>query len=241
MWMRLKYRLSFLLTGCLWLAEYSQTQMTKEQFITDSIRIMRPKLVRPQFKFDNRVTFYEGQTLNITGIDAGVLLKSKLRLTLGYYQLNDDLNAFKETIDSIDVGRLVDVDYGALNTEFIYRDTRFFSFGMPLEFGAGMSELKYKNFTSDIIYKRESGVVVMTQFGLSAMFKPIRWFGLKAIIGYRKTLFNQVKSFIFDGEFESLCFNVVVRDIIKDVLLFKVKRRYKSGNNISNAVDLITD
>jgi hypothetical protein len=222
-------------------ASWAQEKMSREQFMADSAKIMAVKMVRPQFKFDNRVTFYEGQSLNITGIDAGVLLKDKLRLTLGYYSLNDDLNAFRETIDSVDVGRLIRINYGALNTEIIYKDTRYLALGMPLEFGLGESALSYKNYRTDEIYDKKKGLLFMTHFGLSATFKPIRWFGLKGIIGYRKTLYNQVKEFNFDGAFASLGFNVDFREIIKDIQMFRLKKKYRRGNNIGNAVDLITD
>jgi hypothetical protein len=212
-----------------------------EQFIKDSIKIMQVKLVRPQFKLDNRVTWYKMQTLAITGFDAGVLLKDKLRLTLGYYRLSDDLNAFRKTIDSNDVGRLIKINYGTLNTEFIYKNTRFISLGMPLELGFGHSDLKFKDFTNDKIYNRQSGFLAVAQFGMSATFKPIRSIGLKGIVGYRKTIFNQVKEFNFDGIFFSLGLNLDVREIIKDIKMYNLKKRYRRGNNLGNAVDLITD
>src|SRR3954469_19725258 len=82
----------------------SQTR-NQDDFVRDSLKIMSPKLVRPQAKFDNRQTIFRGQSLEITGFDAGVLLKDKLRITLGYYSLENDLNYFRQTIDSIDVGK----------------------------------------------------------------------------------------------------------------------------------------
>jgi hypothetical protein len=216
-------------------------QQNREQFIKDSTAIMQVRLVRPQFKLDNRVTWYEGQSLGLTGFDVGVLLKEKLRLTLGYYQLNENLNAFKRTIDSNDLGSLVNINYGALNTEFIYKNTRFISLGMPLEFGFGQNELRYKNFTTDEVYKTQRGFLAMAHFGMSGTFKPIRWIGLKGIIGYRKSIYNQVKDFNFDGIFFSLGLNLDVREIIKDIQMYNLKKRYKRGNNLGNAVDLITD
>jgi hypothetical protein len=218
-----------------------QEKMDREQFLRDSAKIMRPKLVRPQFKLDNRLTFFEGQSLVINGLDAGVLLKDKLRLTVGYYELNDDLNALKHTRDSLDFRGLIHVSYASINTEFIYKNTRFFSLGMPLEIGAGETVLRYKNMATEEIGSTERGLIAMSHFGLSATFKPIRWFGLKAIAGYRKTLFNKVKDFNFDGVFTSLGFNVDVREIIKDIRMIRLQKRYRRGNTVSNAVDIITD
>jgi hypothetical protein len=202
---------------------------------------MDPKLVRPQVKFDNRLTFFEGQSLNINGFDAGVLLKDKMRITLGYYRLNDELTSFRQTVEGVDMGRLLLMNYGALNTEIIYLNKRYFSLGMPLEIGAGLNEIKYKNFSSDIITSSQRGLIAMAHFGLSATFKPIRWVGLKGMVGYRKILFNQIKDFAFDGLFTSVGLNIDFREIIKDVKMIRLKKKYRRGNQIENAVDLITD
>jgi hypothetical protein len=216
-------------------------RMRKAQFVKDSLKIVDPKLARPQVKFDNRQTFCEGQWLAINGFDAGVLLKEKMRLTLGYYKLQQDLNAYRQTIDSLDYGRLLKMTYGTINTEIIYTNKRYYSLGMPLEIGAGINELKYKNYTTDEITNTERGFVAMAHFGLSATFKPIRWVGLKGIVGYRKTLFNQVKNFSFDGIFTSLGLNVDFREIIKDIQMIRLRKKYNRGSQIENAVDIITD
>ncbi len=232
----------YLFIGALFITTAQQAQnLTTEQFLKDSAIIVAPKMIRPQVRFDNRFTMYEGQSLSINGFDAGVLLKDKLRVTLGYYKLDEDLNAFKETIDSVDVGRLIKIEYGSLNTEVIYMDRRYFALGMPLEIGVGQSELKYKNFTSGAITKIESGLLAIAHFGLSGTFKPIRWIGLKALVGYRKTIYNQQKEFKFDGLFTSLGVNFDFREIIQDIKMMRLKKKYRRGNRISNAVDIITD
>jgi hypothetical protein len=210
-------------------------------FSKDSARIMKPKFVRPQFRFDNRVAFYEGQTLFLRGYDAGVLLKNKLRVALGYAGLDEDLNAFKETIDSVDVGRLIKVDYGSINIDVQSLETRYFSVGLPMEIAVGYNVLRYKNFTSDEIYRVEEGVIALSHFGLSGTFNPIRWFGLRGVLGYRKMLFNQVKDFGFDGFFTSISFVVDFREIITDIRMYKLMKRHRRGNRLGNAVDLISD
>lgn len=223
------------------IAKPKEPRFTKKQFVKDSIEIMKTKLVRPQFRIDNREIFFKGQPIAMNGIDAGVLLKNKLRLTLGYHWLNDNLNYYRQFVDNIQIDRQIKLRYGSLNTEFIYKNTRFFSLGMPLEFGLGKNELIYKDVINNVVYSKASALVFVTDFGLSATFKPIRWIGIKGIIGYRKTLFDGVKDFHFDGFFTSLGLNVDFREIIKDIRMFNLKRKYKRGNNISNAVDLITD
>ncbi len=219
---------------------YAQ-QDNEEQFRKDSLAIIKVKLVRPQFKFDNRLIFYNGQALGINGIDAGVMLKDKLRVTVGYYGMSGDLKSEKFTSNNEDFGKLIRLDYGSLNTELIYKDARFFSLGMPLEIGAGQLILRNKNFTTDRVYATEKGALMFANFGLSGTFKPMRFLGLKAMVGYRKVIFNQVKNFDFNGFFTSIGLNIDVHEIIVDVKMFRLKKKYKRGNNIGNAVDIITE
>jgi hypothetical protein len=213
----------------------------KAQFIKDSTEIVRVRIVRPQLRLDNRNLFYKNQSINVSGIDAGVLLKDKLRLTVGYYTLSNNLTSYEKIIDNEKYDRRLKLQYGSLNTEMVYKNTRYFSLGMPLEFGFGKNQLQYKHSVTEELYASESGFVILSDFGLSATFKPIRWIGLKGMIGYRKTLFNQVKDFRFDGLFTSVGLNVDIREIIKDMQLFRLKRKYKKGNAVETAVDLITD
>lgn len=219
----------------------SQSKKDRAAFKKDSLAIMKPKLVRPQFRIDNRNIFYKNQNLTVNGLDAGVLLKEKLRLTLGYYTLNNVLSAYKKTVDEVELNRKVKLDYGTINTEFIYKNTRFFSLGMPLEFGFGNNILEYYSEDGTVVQEKSSGFLCITDFGLSVTFKPIRWVGLKGLLGYRKTVFNQVKDFEFDGVFTSLGLNIDLREISRDVKMFKLIKKYKKRDQVETAVDLITD
>lgn len=220
----------------------AQTKAQRAQFIKDSTHIARIKLVRPQLRADNRNIFIKGQTLTINGFDAGVMLKEKLRLTLGYYWLNNKLSANKKVIDTIEYQREIKLKYVSINTEFIYKNTRFFSLGMPLEFGFGNNTLNYINESGESNGERHSGFLFISDFGLSVTFKPIRWVGLKGIVGYRKTIFNQVKDFDFDGVFTSIGLNADFNEILKDIQMYRLKKKYKKNiNKVETAVDLITD
>ncbi len=220
----------------------AQQKITKKQFITDSLKIIKTRLVRPQVRLDNRLTFLNGQKLSISGVDGGILLKEKLRLTLGYYSVSDKLTALKKNINDIDYQGEYKLNYGALNTEFIYKNTRFFSLGMPLEFGFGNNSLNYVSHINNLQTDKQQGFIVMSYFGLSATFKPIRCIGLKGAFGYRKTLFNQIKNLAFDGIYTSVGLSIDFREIIKDYQMYKLKKRYRKNTNlVETAVDLITD
>lgn len=228
--------LSFLLFGCF----KSVAQTDEQQFVKDSLAITNVKLVRPQLKFDNRITFYAKQAFPITGVDAGVLLSDRLRLTLGYYSMSNHINDLAYSRNDTAYGTLIHLAYGSLNTELIYKDTRFFSLGMPLEIGAGVNTFRDKNITSDQVLQTRSGAMLFVNFGLSGTFKPMRFLGLKAIVGYRKMAYDQVKDFNFDGFFTSIGLNVDVHEIVTDIKMFRLEKRYHRGNNVTNAVNILT-
>jgi len=219
----------------------AQKKITKKQFIADSIKIMGPKLARPQFRFDNRSTFFNNQKINITGIDGGVMLKNKLRITLGFYSVSDKLTTLKKILDEIEYQGIYKLNYGSLNIEFIYKNHRFFSLGMPLEFGLGSNSLNYQSEDYNLQTDKQSGFIAVSYFGLSGTFKPIRWIGLKGAVGYRKTLFNQVKGLAFDGVYTSLGLDIDLSEIIKDCKMYRLTKKYRKTNLIETAVDLITD
>lgn len=203
---------------------------------------MKPKVVRPQFRLDNRLTFLNNQRITISGLDAGVLLKNKLRITLGYYWASDQPTSLKKTLDNVEYPGRFDMNYGSLNMEFIYLNKRFFSLGMPLEFGLGSNSLYYQSEANNLLPEKQSGILALSYFGLSATFKPIRWIGLKAAFGYRKTLYNKVQQLRYDGIYTSVGLAVDFREIITDYRMYKLKKKYrKNSNSIETAVDLITD
>lgn len=221
---------------------HGQVKLTKKAFLADSLKIAKVKLVRLQFRFDNRVTFLNGQKLGITGFDVGVLWNEKLRSTIGYYKVSDKFTSLNKRIDEVEYQGQYKLNYGALNIEYIYRNTRFYSLGMPLEFGFGNNKLIYSSTVDNKEVDGGSGVIAMTYFGLSGTFKPIRWLGLRGAVGYRMTLFNQIKGLAFDGIYSSVGLTVDFWEIIKDHKMYKLKRRYrKKSNAIETAVDLITN
>ncbi len=219
---------------------FSQKKYSRKQFRIDSLKIVRPRLVRPQVRLDNKTLFYQGEVYNINGFDFGAIIKEKIRLTLGYYYLNDFLNDHVRSNNTFD--RHLNLKYGSLNAEFIYLNTRFFTLGIPFEFGFGGNTLRYKIDLADENYQTTSGFVSSLDVGLSGTFKPIRWINVRLVAGYRKTLINQVDDLKFEGALLSFGIGVNIREVSKDIRMFALKKKYKRlGNPLDTAVDLITD
>lgn len=128
----------------------AQKKITKKQFLADSAYIMRPKLARQQVRLDNRITFLKGQILGLNGFDAGVLLKDKLRFTFGYYKVSEKLTSLQKSFNGLDYTANYKLNYAAINLEFIYKNIRFISLGLPIEFGFGKNSINYTSQTNNL-------------------------------------------------------------------------------------------
>jgi len=221
----------------------AQNKEERKKFKADSLEIVRVRLVRPQLKFDSRSIFLPHKISNVSGFDVGVLLKEKLRLTFGFYTASTKNIDFElGTYSSENFSNLYSLKYGSINMEFIYKRSRFYSLGMPFEFGLGSNYIHVIARATNINVYEKRGGIGMCYFGLSGTFTPIRWFGLKASVGYRKILVNQVPEVNMSGFYTSIGLAIDFREIIKDVQMFRLKKHYyKNFKPVEAGVDIITD
>jgi hypothetical protein len=217
----------------------AQQQMTYRQFRRDSSRIMKPLVVRPLFRFDNRFSLKDKQILNIRGYSFGVIIKEKIYTGLGYYRLYEKLNTYTGP-EGLDITRTYEVQYGSLNTEFLYRTPRYYSLGIPVNIGFGENVMIHKDQNGNIT-QRTSSVLAITEIGFVAAFKPIRWIGLKALFGYRTTTFNKIKEYNFDGLFATVGVIADLFEIQRDVRMYFLYRKYKRSICRQKAFEIITD
>jgi hypothetical protein len=220
---------------------YSQ-EMTSKEFINDSLKILRPKLIRPQVRIDSRVSVYDKQAINIYGYDAGIMAKDKLRLALGYYRINSALPVQTE-VEGIKTNTSLVMNVGSLNTELMYYNSRFVSLGFPLELAAGEYKLTRTNADTKRVLSDTSGILGFANFGLSITFKPLRALGLKGILGYRKSVYPNERIFNFNGVFSSIGLNLDLQEVIRDVKMYRLKKRYygKEFRRFETFVDIVTD
>jgi hypothetical protein len=232
----------FILTFGLISSVNSQNMMSYDDFVNDSLKILQPKLIRPQLRLDSRLSVYDHQAINIYGYDAGILAKDKLRLALGYYRVNDNLPVQKE-VEGIKINTALKVNVGSLNTELIYFNSRFVSLGFPMELAAGQYRITRSNATTKSVVSDTSGVLGFANFGLSLTFKPMRFLGLKAVAGYRKSIYPNELIFNFSGVFSSISLNFDVQEITRDIKMYKLKKRYygKDFRSFETFVDVVTD
>jgi hypothetical protein len=170
------------------------------------------------------------------------MAKDKLRLAIGYYRFNNNL-PFKEEVEGVKATTSLVVNVGSLNSELIYYNSRFISLGFPLEFAVGSYKLIRTNTDTRAVLSDTSSVLGFANFGLSLTFKPMRFIGLKAVAGYRKSVYPSERIFNFSGLFSSIGLNIDVQEIARDIKMYRLKKRYydKDFKGFETFVDIMTD
>jgi hypothetical protein len=202
-------------------------------YVSDSIKISKPKYIRPQLGFDNRKSFIRNSPVDITGYYAGIIVKNHFKFTLGYYRVNAEGRANKKLKDKAVVTiRDLELYYTTFNFEYLPVNKRFIKLGLPIDFGYGFSNLNiYSEDKTKTLYK-SSGQFIPFSIGTELTLKPLRWIGLNGLVGYRKILKNSEPRIDFDGLFYSYGISIEVKEIIKDMRLFYAKKRFKKAMNI---------
>jgi len=213
----------------------------RKKFLDDSVKIAASKPIRFQVRLETRASKFEGEKINIYGYDAGILVKNKLRIALGYSSINAALSEEK-TRSGVSATSFLNVKCAQLNTELIYHDYRFVALGFPMEIGAGRYKLDYIPVNDSVAVSRKEGFLAFANFGLSGTFKPIRWLGMKGIVGYRKTAYPPEKEFNFSAAFFSIGLNLDLQEIVKDIKMYRLKKSYsKDFKALETFVDILTD
>ncbi len=202
----------------------------KEIYLKDSIRIYTPKRIYPQVGLDNRKSFIRKSPVDIRGIYAGILFKSRFKFAIGYYEVSAEGHTNKKISANQEQNiRNLDLYYGTFNFEYLIIDKRHIKMGFPINVGFGYSDLKiYDEYKVQLLYHSEGN---FTPFSLAGevTLKPMRWFGFTGSVGYRKLLSRSEPRIDFDGYFYSFGLAIDVKEIVKDVRLVMARKRYKKA------------
>ncbi len=185
-----KARLSFLLILFVATLKSQPTLDTIQYCLTQ-----KPKLF---FKFDNRDSFIEHSRARIFGIVAGVNYGKRVMIGLGYNQLYPPTTNFDEKRYYINqYGRKDSVIehlklyYISLSAEYIFYQTKHWELSLPLQIGVGDTYFKY---SIDGVSRRVGeNLNFVYEPAVSIQYKPIKWVGIGADMGYRFMVTSQRK------------------------------------------------
>lgn len=208
----------------------STYQLLREKYLADSIKICKPEIIRPQLGLDNRKSFIRNSPVDINGYFAGILYKRHYRFTIGYYQVENQSKVNKRVLNHQVVNvRDLELYYTTFNFEWFVLNRRYLRLGFPVDLGFGFSNLSIYNENKTKLLYHTSGNFTPISLGTELTIKPLRWFGISGLFGYRKILRNTEENIDFNGLFYSYGLTADIKEIIKDFKLYRLKKRYKKA------------
>ncbi len=198
-----------------------------------SVAIKKVKL-DPAFDYDQRFSFISKKPVNIWGTRVGVFVNDKFKVGVGGYFLDDHL---KNQTLALYPTELVNVHrklyFGTCYFEpFLFR-SKFWELSVPCEAGFGKSFFQYYSSTSDLFLNAARKNFIPVGAGLSLSFKcppirnfkPTRWIGLNAMLGYRYCVLEDVFEGEYNGIFWSVSGTIFIDRLTDDCREWKKERK----------------
>lgn len=158
----------------------------------------------------------ESANVRIRGLRAGVIVETRkaYKAGLGYYFLNtrtDNLRTQPNNpgLACTDCHATRKLDFGTAYFEPFWLRRQYWLASTPLEIGYGRATERYYDTAAEIRQTSRSGGFVPVGLGVSVIlkppairhFRPLRWFGLNAVAGYRYVLEGKDLAADYDGVF----------------------------------------
>ena len=196
------------------------------QLKADSIHIYRPQKYRPYINLDQRNSFIRNQSININGLQLGVLINDRHVFGFGGYAITSSSKSQvkTKTDKNIPVNSNLNMDYGTFFYQYTIIDKRFWELDIQSELGFGIYDYKFTDpNTNKQLAERKAGFLV-GGIGPLLAFKPTKWLGIIGMVGYRFTS-EKNANLNFNGFYYSYGAWFDVRQIIRDYKYFLVKKR----------------
>lgn len=182
---------------------------------------------------DRRQPLFSNST-NVWGARAGLLWPSNIKTGIGFYYASHAVDGIWGGYQAID-RRLT---YATVYVEPYFYRRRYWELSAPIEVGAG--RVQYSFTHADQAQSRSSrslivpltvGLSVSLKFPMLWGFKPLRWFGVNLITGYRYTLRDEVVSpqITLNGLYYSISPAIFLDRIYADYETWRKKHRQRKG------------
>lgn len=149
----------------------------------DSIASSLQTQPKPVFRFNARNSFITSQLAQINGFQVGLHYKGGVEIGLGYNWLRGGI---KKSFMVDSSTKMLPLKFRFISGyfEYTFYSARYWQLSIPLQFGIGTS------FYKDATTRRNAAPVVLYEPGMVGAFRPFRFVGFGAGIGYRLMLLN---------------------------------------------------
>ena len=146
---------------------------------------------KPQLfgKLDSRNSFIANSRTKVFGVKVGLSYGKRLHFGIGYNQLYPAATDFNKTVYISDNGKMSSVEakltmfYFSAHVEYIYYQTTYWQLSMPIQVGVGKTNYRYTYL--DKKTRIEDNFNFVYEPAISIEYKPVKWVGIGADVGYR--------------------------------------------------------
>jgi hypothetical protein len=179
--------------------------------------------------FDSRNSFFAGQGVKIFGVRMGIQHYFKYRVGLGIYGFNNDVTLPDIPLNRPDATDTSDtrfrVSYLGLFYERILLKSRRWEVSVPVALGLGSLNSSYED-TAGVFRPLLQTPYTALEPSAGFMFRPIRWIGVGAGVGYR-WIFRGERELrkAFNTPFYAIRFTIMFGELYRMVFKEKVLSR----------------
>lgn len=231
---RMAYHVPALL---LWLCVTPALGQTTQRDTLAATKNERPSKPRFIAELDQRFFYFKDRrqpllsnSTNVWGARAGLLWPSNIKTGLGFYYTNHAVDEPWDGYQRIN-RRLTYVT--AYVEPYFYR-RRYWELSAPIEAGVGSAHYSFAHAddaqsrtTQTLIVPLTVGLSVSLKFPMLWGFKPLRWFGVNLITGYRYTLHDEMinRQVTLNGLYYSISPAIFLDRIYADYEIWRKKHR----------------
>jgi len=189
----------------------------------------------PFFLFDSYYSFIGNRDADVWGFKGGVEWNKKWRFGAGFNKIKSDIVEYKKLPDSElaysnsdSVKAQLYLRYYPVMAEYVFYDNNPWQLSTPMSIGYGRSYFQYfdKENGTRTIYNH--GVLV-SDFGVNAQYKFVKWVGLGAGLGYRIMIIDNPE---ISTNFNSPIFSIRLKLFLGEIYqtIFPDSKFLKSNN-----------
>ncbi|MBA3664285.1 MAG: hypothetical protein H0W61_08770 [Bacteroidetes bacterium] len=199
----------------------------KIQLKKDSLDIYGFKRIRPYINYHERNSIENNKIINFYGPQVGTWLFERHIVGIGaYFSTHNTRKPFQVIDDNLDATKKIDIKYMTVFYQYVLIQKRFFELHLPFEIGRGILKSEYRN-TDNEVYKHTSNPFTIGAAGTQFIFKPLRWVGLSAILGYRKA-----EEKIIDGFFYAVGIWIGFKPLLMDVSYYHKRKEFRKQRKL---------
>jgi hypothetical protein len=186
----------------------------------NSINASKNHKIKPYFQLDSYYSFIGNRSADVLGFKAGIEWNKKWRFAAGYNQIKSDIveskvlpaSELQYAINDTMKAQLY-LRYFPIMAEYVFYDKDAWQLSTPINLGYGRSYFQYFGLNNEKRRIFERGVLV-SELGMNAQYKILKWFGVGAGVGYRVMLINNPA---IDTKFSSPIFSFRIKLFLEEI------------------------